>query len=296
MNKFLFKVLRFSGLPFLFRQLIQKNKVTILMFHDIDIETADMSFRYLKKAYNIIRLDQFLNNCLNDSDYKLPKRALIITFDDGHVGNHRILPVIKKYKIPITIFLCSGIVGTKRNFWFEYDKLKDIVPELKKIPNKERLTIMNNEGFNQEKEFDIAQSLSKEQIQEMATYINMQAHTMFHPCLPKCNNKDAENEIYQSKRVLEEKFGFTINAFAYPNGDYSDREISMLKKAGYKCAITVDFGFNTKKSDLFRLKRISANDTTNINELIVKSSGLWEFLKTRNGSRQNHGFTDKIEN
>ena len=44
MKRLIFKVLRFSGLPFIFREFIQKNKVTILMFHDISKASGRKNF------------------------------------------------------------------------------------------------------------------------------------------------------------------------------------------------------------------------------------------------------------
>ena len=51
-------------------------------------------------------------------------------------------------------------------------------------------------------------------------------------------------------------------------------------------AVTVDCGFNTVNSDLLRLKRLPVNDTEDMNELIVKASGLWEFVKTALGGNR----------
>ena len=98
-----------------------------------------------------------------------------------------------------------------------------------------------------------------------------------------CAYDEAKHEIAHSKKILEEDYGLNINAIAYPIGYYSDRDIELVKAAEYKCGITVDYGFNTIKTDLFRLKRILAGDTEDINELIVKASGLWACIKTRNG-------------
>ena len=94
MKRLILKVLRFSGLPFIFREFIQKNKVTILMFHDISKETAERTFSYLLKKYNIIELNEYLNATERKDASKIPKKALIITFDDGHIRNYEILPVI----------------------------------------------------------------------------------------------------------------------------------------------------------------------------------------------------------
>ena len=82
---------------------------------------------------------------------------------------------------------------------------------------------------------------------------------------------------------------------SYPHGDYSDRDIELCRQAGYDCGITVDFGFNTVTTDRFRLKRLSVNDTDDLNELIVKASGLWQFVKTLLREDGEFGWTDDVE-
>ena len=295
MNKLLFKILRYLGFAKLFRFLFQRNRVTIVLFHDVDTDRAEQAFKYLLSQYNIINLDSYIEAHSKKNYNQIPKNALIITFDDGHIGNYNMLPVIKKYNIPITIFLCASIVDTHREFWFKYDKTSIRKSELKQKTNKERLNILKKDGFLQDKEFYFPQALSKGQIIEMSEYINMQSHTLFHPILPKCSDADAKEEIVKSKEILEDKYSFNINTISYPNGDYSDRDIEIAKKAGYRCGITVDFGFNTLDNDIFKLKRISLNDSDDINELIVKSSGLWAFLKSRNGRKQSYGYAKSIK-
>lgn len=247
------------------------------MFHDIKKENTESIFRALAKRYEIISLDSFIKANLNKEPHLLPKKAMIITFDDGHIGNYELLPTLKKYKIPITIFLCSAIVNTKRHFWFKFTKNSE---ELKKISNADRLTKLKDLGFEQEREFDKPQALTKDQINEMSAHVNFQSHTRFHPCLNRCTDKESYDEIVGAKNELETSFNLNINAIAFPNGDYSLREIEIAKASGYKCALTVDFGYNSINSDPFTLKRISVNDTSDINELIVKASGVWIFFKS----------------
>ncbi len=272
-TRILYKILRFSGLPFLFREIIQRRRVTILMFHDIGPAAAEQAFAYLTKKYNVISLDDFI------ARKPLPPKALIITFDDGHAGNYALLPVFKKYHLPVTIFLCAGIVGTHRHYWFMFKNPNFSTSKLKQLPNAERLAALETAGFFEKKEFEKRQALSREEIAAMKTTVNFQAHTMFHPCLPNCTDEEAKEEIFQCKTVLENDFGLRVNAFAYPNGDYCDRDAALLKAAGYDCGVTVDFGFNTFSTDPFRLKRLSVNDTSNPDELIVKASGVWAFFK-----------------
>ncbi|MGV3504992.1 MAG: polysaccharide deacetylase family protein [Adhaeribacter sp.] len=290
MKKILFKVLRHCGLPALFREFIQRDKVTILLFHDISAQVAEQTFSYLSRHYNIICLNDFIDACEKKDPLRLPPKALILTFDDGHIRNYEMLPVIKKLKIPITIFLCSSLIDTKRHFWFKYQNGSFSPVQMKRLPNRERLEKLSEKGFKQDEDFEKPQALNKQQVAEMQPYVNLQSHTRFHPCLPTCDDLEAREEIFKSKEFLTGEFGLDVNVISYPNGDYSDRDILLSKQAGYKCGITVDYGFNTIHTDLFKLKRLSVNDTDDLNELSVKASGIWGFFKTWNGKKQAFGY------
>ena len=113
----------------------------------------------------------------------------------------------------------------------------------------------------------------------MSDYIDFQSHTRFHPCLPNCSKEVAEEEIRKSKTKLEYILSKEINSISYPNGDYSARDINFSKEFGYNSGITVDYGFNSIHTDIFKLKRVSVNDTENMDEFIVKSSGLWAHIQ-----------------
>lgn len=280
-KKIIFTILRISGLPVIIRELVQRNRVTILLFHDISKETAEQTFSYLSRKYNIVGLDDFIEASETHQRSKLPKKALIITFDDGHIRNYEILPVIKKYNVPLTIFLCASIINTNRNFWFRSDSLSISVPEFKQV-SKDWFRDLSEFGFEIETEYDMPQALQNHHIDEMKLWVNFQSHTMNHPILPKCNESEAIEEIFGSKIILEDTYKLKINAISYPNGDYSERDILLSKKAGYRCGVTLDYGYNTINTDIFKLKRLSVNDTDDIHELIVKASGLWFISKTIN--------------
>lgn len=278
MSNIAYMALRWSGVAWMWREAVQRRKVTFLLFHDMDATDAERNFGYLKQHYNIIGLNDYLDAVRNKKH--LPNKAVVITFDDGHASNYTLLQIIRRMQIPVTIFLCSSLVGTHRHFWFRHStEIKPQVEALKKIPNEQRLERLRQYGFVQEQEYDEIQALSKEQIEEMTPWVNFQSHTCFHPILPQSDYTTAENEIKDSKQQLEETFGLTINALSYPNGDYSERDIYFAQTAGYECGVTVDSGYNDMKTDLFRLKRFSVNDAKNTTELMVKASGCYALLK-----------------
>ena len=280
MSNIIYKTLRYSGIAWLWRETVQRRKVTFLLFHDMEAHDAERNFSYLKRHYNIIGLNDYLDAVHNKTP--MPSKSVVITFDDGHASNYALLPVIKKLQIPVTIFLCSSIVDTQRHFWFRHSmEIKPTLEDMKQLPNVQRLETLKQYGFSQEQEYSERQALTREQIEEMRPWVNFQSHTCFHSILPQCDNETAKEEIAESKRQLEDTFGLTINAISYPNGDYSNRDIRLAKVAGYECGITVDAGYNDLTSDLFRLKRFSVNDAKTTAELMVKASGCYALLKHR---------------
>lgn len=293
MKQILFFILRFTGIPFLLREIIQRNKVTILLFHDLTRKEADLIFKTLMEKYNIIPLGKLMDAVKNGSWKRLPKKSAVITFDDGLMSNYNILPEIKIYKIPVTIFLCTGIINTNRHFWFHKKHPEISKDDLKRKPNSQRLELLKDIGFSQEKNYNKPEAVSSDQVRKMMPYVDFQPHTMFHPILPMCTDMEAREEVFNSKTYLEDNFGIKVNAFSYPNGNYSDREIELCKEAGFTGAITVDFGYNSKQTDPYRLKRLPVDGTLDKNELLVKASGLSEILGIITGHKPRKKYSRK---
>ena len=54
----------------------------------------------------------------------LPPQSVAVTFDDGYVDNlYNAKPILEKYEIPATVFVCTGYAG--REFW--WDELERLV-------------------------------------------------------------------------------------------------------------------------------------------------------------------------
>ncbi len=277
LRQLIFVILRYSLVPAVIREIFQRNKITIAMYHNIDSALFEKHVAVLIKRYNIISLQDFIK-AKEDHKIRLPKKSLIITFDDGFKENSQLLPVLKKNSVPVTIFLCSSVVDTNRSFWF-YVKVRGFTFEqLAKMPLDERDSVLSTAGYDERKELQKREVLCKSEIMGMSPYVDFQSHTQFHPVLPQCSPERAEKEILESKNDLSKMFNFNINAIAYPNGDYSDREISYAKNAGYKIGLTTNGNYNTVETDSFKIKRIWIYDKADINEALVRISGTWTFF------------------
>lgn len=280
LREMVFFLLRMSALPYLIREMLQRRRVTILVYHKPSSEVADSHFAALRRRYNIVSMADYLKYRVSPSE-RLPRKALVVTLDDGHKSNYALKPIFEKHGIKATIFLCSGLAGTNRHFWFEVDMKDSVRQGLKSLGDNERLNALAGLGFSEATEQEVRQALSAAEIEEMKPIVDFQSHTVYHPVLPQCSEARSFEEISGSKLELETKFGLSIDALAYPNGDYSFREMEIAEKAGYKCALSLDSGFNSRQTPAFQLKRICITDDANIDELLVKASGLWGFLRRR---------------
>jgi peptidoglycan/xylan/chitin deacetylase (PgdA/CDA1 family) len=265
-------LLRCTLLPLAVRRTLQRDRVTILLYHRPTPDIFARHLSVLKKAYNLISLKSFVAALENASVPELPPRSLVLTFDDGHRSNFDLADALRTLPAPPTIFLCSGVVGTQEAFWF------DVVPEpeaLKSLPDEERLRAL--EAAAPAPRQGERAALSAEEIDRLKPHVDFESHTVSHPILPQCPDEKALREIADSRADLERSYGVHVRALAYPNGSYTEREVHYAERAGYRCALTVDPGFNGPAADAFRLKRFVINDDEDgDNVVLIKACGLWD--------------------
>ncbi|MDA3936604.1 MAG: polysaccharide deacetylase family protein [Actinomycetota bacterium] len=279
MKESIFSLARATGIPWLVRSTLQRKRVTIVLYHDIEPSLLDRHLAALSTRYSFISLDEYLDARSAGDASKLPDRALIVTLDDGRARNADLTQVFRAHGVVPTIFLCSAVVGTGRRIWCVDPVQGADLEALKLLPDAERVARLADLDFSEMTESDETTTLTREDIASMESSVDFESHTRFHPMLPRCDDARAQDEIEGAKKELEDGLGLNIRALSYPNGDYSDRDIQLAREAGYECAITVDLGFNDLGTDPFRLKRICLNDTGGVNETIVKASGLYSWLK-----------------
>lgn len=74
----------------------------------------------IRRYTNPISLSKLVQYLKNGS---VPPKSVAVTFDDGYVDNlHNAKPVLEKYDIPATVFVCSGYAG-KEFWWDELNRL-----------------------------------------------------------------------------------------------------------------------------------------------------------------------------
>ena len=264
--------LLWSGISGLVRRVLWGDKVAILLYHDPSPESLDRHLTYLSRTCEFISLAD-VNSPSNG------KPRVVITLDDGHAGNVRLLPIFIKHKVYPTIFICTGIVGSRTKFWWQRERARlGGIERLKRLPNEERLAYLQAQGFLEHAE-DASSALSLDDIETMKPWVDFQAHTRSHPILPLCNDAECESEISLSRTEVEKIVGSRCTHFAFPNGNYGPREIAILKASGYQSARTCDLGWNDTKTDPFRLKGIPVDDEASPAWLAAKLTGIPLYLR-----------------
>jgi peptidoglycan-N-acetylglucosamine deacetylase len=92
----------------------------------------------------------------------------------------------------------------------------------------------------QNQEFAKKDLLTSHEIRDLSRAFEIGAHSMTHRRLPTISEQQAEQEIAESKAVLEHVTGKEIRTFCYPGGEYNNLHVQLVKDAGYRYARTVD--------------------------------------------------------
>ena len=230
-----------------------KSKFCILMYHMISRSTDskenryacppehfDKHMKYLRSSgFNIVSLKD-ISNALR-KNIPLPPKAVAVTLDDGFMDNYQnAFPILQEYEVLATIFLTSGMIG-RTNLWLQKD------------------------GFPRRP------MLNWPQIREMNTAGTIfGAHTVNHCRLPEMTKKEARNEIYECKKVIEDNLGKSVDYFAYPFGQSSKEIRNLVKEAGYLLACSTIAGFNNCDTDRYQLRRIEVYPTDSVWKLSLK--------------------------
>lgn len=287
-----------AGLP------LPQRGVLIYMLHQItepstpfrrgiELDLFDAFCAHLAQHYQVLPLEELERQRRSG---RVPSRAVALTFDDGHADNyHLALPVLRRYNLPATVFVCTGFINhalipwsTRLALILEHAKrptgpveVDGIALELATVDERLRMQdklwghfqLMKKARTNalldqlaERLDVDVValarkQVLTWEQIAEMdALGFRAGAHTVMHPFLTRIPLDQARREMQQSKEELEGRLGRKIETFAYPNGkeqDYSTDLMAAAREVGFSLAVTALHGANDGRRDPFDLRRVS---------------------------------------
>ena len=243
----------------------------IVLYHDVSAERLSEHVRYLSKLYRpgpLSALDDYY-----EGRKLFPDKSLIITIDDGWKGNFDLLQVARDDRVPLTIFLLAGIIGTNRQIWnYPLRKIRpDLNTELKMIPHEQRMAVLEDiADFTNEKEYNSRSMLSFEELNQMREFIDLQSHGSFHPVLSTCTEDEVISDLKPAKTKIETLTGYDCYAIAYPYGKnrIGTREAAFAERIGYRIGrVANDPRVVTPADDRMMLPTLNIPDDCDIKTL-----------------------------
>ncbi len=256
---------------------------------------------FLSKKFHVVSMENVLDSVRKNKC--LPKRAVLITFDDAYRDfAENAWPILKRLNMPATIFVPTAYPDhPERLFWWDklyqvfindVDAVKKAVPvdfdpvnnpvqrrkELKKIQNylkslpyEEAMTLVD-EVYDQSFTKPSIQPtvLSWDELRKLSKEgVTLGAHTQTHPLLTSISVDRAHQEISGSYNDLQREIGVVLPVFCYPDCRHNDEVVNIIKNEGFLLGFNGPGGYNDLSSvDLFRIRRI--NITPKSSQFIFK--------------------------
>lgn len=275
-------VLHIFKIPSFVRRMFFSEGIVFLVYHNPKPEIFDKHISFIKNYCNICSIDEAVSALRKNQVSSLGVCPVVITIDDGLRENYQLLPVIRKHNIRPIMYLCAGVVGTKRSLW-DYVVVKQKpsrLCELKRLSEKERRAILRSEfNFDYTDESSERMCLSQDELRIMSPWVDFGSHGMFHQPLTFLELDVLEREIYESKERIESLTGQPCRHFSFPSGFYNDQVLQAIQEAGYASARSTRVGVNHNASSLFHLYVTGASDDASQAKLDAQLSGLFRFVK-----------------
>ncbi len=190
----------------------------ILLYHRFGAAPADSMtvttsvftshLEYLKaNGYTVVPLRRLLNDL--NRKVQPPAKSVAIVVDDAHISVYTdMLPLVKKYRIPVTLFIYPSAVSNA-SYAMSWPQLKEL---------------------------------------QKTGFFDMQSHTFWHPNFKKERKKLTATQYEQlvktqlgkAKARLEQELGTRVDMLAWPFGIYDDFLMARAKDAGYVAAFTIE--------------------------------------------------------
>ncbi|HTR81102.1 MAG TPA: polysaccharide deacetylase family protein [Bacteroidota bacterium] len=180
-------------------------------------------------------------DCRLYADHKLalPRKPIIITFDDGYLDTFDVaFPILQEYGMQAVIFIL-GDRSFRTNSWDEFG------PKAYLLENHHVLEMS-------------------------AAGMEIGAHSLTHVKLTDLSEHAAWEEISRSRILLEILLNKPVRTFSYPYGLVNASIKKMVREAGFTHACSVWSGPPSFGKDVFDLRRISILNTTTTSGLAFK--------------------------
>jgi peptidoglycan/xylan/chitin deacetylase (PgdA/CDA1 family) len=209
-------------------------RVPILLYHRFGATVADgmtvttpvfeAQMKYLHdNGYKVIPLRQLIDFYQGKALAPGPK-SVVIAEDDAHKSVYSdMLPIIKKYRYPVTIFAYPSAISNAK-YAMTWEQMRELTK---------------------------------------TGLFTVQSHTYWHPNFKQERKKLSKaaldslvmTQLKKSKARLETELGTKVDMLAWPFGIYDDYLIGKASEAGYGATFTIERRHATASDSVMKLPR-----------------------------------------
>lgn len=246
------------------RPLPETGCIPILMYHRISSDPEPRLRPYYRLNTTPVRFAEQMR-FLRQQGYKtvdllkalellkangFTRKHLVITFDDGYQDFYTAaFPILREHGFTATVFLPTSFISIQRIAFREAPCL-----------TWDELRLMRQEG------------------------IRFGSHTVSHPKLVDLPWPQIHQELFESKRVLEDQLQEPVTTFAYPyafpdgHPGFAAGFSEALRETGYECCLTTRIGIASSGNNPFALPRQPVNDCDDLEFFSAKLAGAYDWL------------------
>jgi len=131
--------------------------------------------------------------------------------------------------------------------------------------------------FEIENESSVFTPLTPEQVGVFSSHplITVGAHSHCHNLLDKIPLEQAGVSIEKSKKILERLTDSAVHHFAYPNGNFNQDIVNIVKAKGFKSAVSVQPGFFRQNNYHYSINRFGIGANTSIDLFKALLTGIF---------------------
>jgi peptidoglycan/xylan/chitin deacetylase (PgdA/CDA1 family) len=214
----------------------------------------------------------------------LPRRAVVVTFDDGFADNAEVAaPILRAHRVPAVFFVATSYIDDGQPFWFNdlVRRLKAapahqcidlaaqrvalgpaeeraqityrVLSHLKRVPDAARRQFLEQVADEMPLPSEDGDPWSRpmdwQQVRELhAAGHEIGSHTCTHPILAQMESAgQLTKELQESRARIEQMVGAKCESLAYPVGGasaISPGVLAAVRAAGYGMACTYQAGVN----------------------------------------------------
>lgn len=252
----------------------------------------------VRSEYHPLGIDEFI--WIQRNGRRWPKRAVLVTFDDGFKNNLWAAKILRDLGMQATFFVVSGAVGTRFQPWYvrfgelithrhrdawacswgavdfqnEFSRrrwlkrTKEYLLALRPGPRNEALQeLADAVGAPQsdagDADLDFFSPPDLRQIQEWGMTVG--GHSRTHDNLAACDATELRSEILESADELEQHTGTPVRYFCYPDGRFNTQVVDLVRQR-FDAAFTTACRYTAP--DLWRFPRRSADGCRDIRPVL----------------------------